>query len=50
MYKRQSDIVAFLESLTGSNVGVLVSDAFSAPIGDISKDDPNWAHEKKDEK
>jgi cytochrome c peroxidase len=28
------DLVAFLESLTGSDVSVLVSDAFAAPIGD----------------
>ncbi len=28
------DLVAFLESLTGGNVDVLVSDAFAAPIGD----------------
>ena len=41
------DVVAFLESLTGSNVGTLVADAFAAPIGDISADDPNWAHENK---
>ena len=42
-----SDLVAFLESLTGSNVGTLVSDAFAAPIGDISPEDPNWAHDNK---
>lgn len=41
------DIVAFLKSLTGSNVGALVADAFAAPIGDIGKEDPNWAHENK---
>ena len=29
-----ADLVAFLNSLTGSNVDNLVSDAFSAPIGD----------------
>jgi cytochrome c peroxidase len=28
------DLVAFLESLTGANVGELVSDAFEAPVGD----------------
>ena len=39
------DIVTFMESLTGSNVATLVADAFAAPIGDISKDDPNWAHD-----
>ena len=28
------DLVAFLESLTGSNVGMLVEDALSEPIGE----------------
>lgn len=45
--EEMDDVTAFLESLTGSNVAVLVLDAFAAPIGDISKDDPNWAHENK---
>lgn len=45
--EEMDDVTAFLESLTGSNVAVLVADAFAAPIGDISKDDPNWAHENK---
>ncbi|NNC67304.1 MAG: c-type cytochrome [Gammaproteobacteria bacterium] len=44
--QEMDDVVAFMMSLTGSNVGTLVADAFAAPIGDISKDDPNWAHEK----
>jgi cytochrome c peroxidase len=29
-----NDLVAFLKALTGSNVDALVSDAFSAPVGD----------------
>ncbi len=29
------DLVAFLASLTGDNVDILVSDAFAAPIGDV---------------
>ena len=41
------ELVSFLESLTGNNVNVLVKDAFAAPIGDISRDDPNWAHENQ---
>ena len=41
------DLVAFMQSLTGSNIPVLVTDAFAAPIGDIGTDDPNWAHENK---
>ncbi|MEY4767837.1 MAG: hypothetical protein RL637_476, partial [Pseudomonadota bacterium] len=28
------DLIAFLNSLTGTNVEELVSDAFAAPIGD----------------
>ena len=44
--QEMDDVVAFMMSLTGSNIGTLVADAFAAPIGDISKDDPNWAHEK----
>jgi len=40
------DMVAFLRSLTGDNVDEIVADAFAAPVGDITKDDPNWAHEK----
>ena len=38
-------LVAFLHSLTGDNVDTLVSDAFAAPIGDITRDDPHWAHQ-----
>lgn len=37
-------LVAFLESLTGSNVETLVADAFAAPVGDIKKGDPSWVH------
>lgn len=41
------DLVAFLRSLTGSNVDTLVSDAFAAPVGDITGADPNWAHDNR---
>ena len=40
-------IVAFMHSLTGGNVRTLVADAFAAPIGELSKSDPNWAHGTK---
>ena len=30
----QEDLVAFLMSLTGDNVDVIVADAFAAPVGD----------------
>ena len=39
----KQDLVAFLESLTGSNVDQLVADAHAAPVGDIQRDDPRWA-------
>lgn len=39
-------LVDFLGTLTGSNVEVLVADAFAAPIGEIRNSDPNWAHER----
>jgi cytochrome c peroxidase len=42
--REKDDLVAFLESLTGSNVDTLVADAFAAPIGDIKKGDPSWVH------
>ena len=45
--EEMNDLVVFLEALTGSNVATIVADAFAAPIGDISEDDPNWAHENK---
>ena len=43
----KEDLLAFLQSLTGGNISTLVADAFAAPVGDISKDDPNWTHENK---
>ncbi len=42
-----ADLVAFLRSLTGSNVDTLVRDAFAAPVGDITGADPDWAHENR---
>lgn len=39
-------LVSFLESLTGSNVDTLVADAFAAPVGDLTADDPNWANQQ----
>ncbi|MEJ2455212.1 MAG: cytochrome c peroxidase [Candidatus Thiodiazotropha sp.] len=40
----KEDLVAFLMSLTGSNVDTLVADAFAAPVGDVGKGDPSWVH------
>ena len=42
--QEKQDLVAFLQSLTGSNVETLVADAFAAPVGDVNKGDPNWVH------
>ena len=41
----KQDLDAFLHSLTGGNVPDIVADAFAAPIGNLSREDPNWAHE-----
>ncbi len=41
----KTDLEAFLKSLTGQNVPKIVADAFAAQIGELSKDDPNWAHQ-----
>jgi cytochrome c peroxidase len=41
------DVVEFLKTLTGSNMDTLVMDAFSAPIGEVSLQDPNWFHDNK---
>ena len=41
----KQELEAFLRSLTGGNVPDIVADAFAAPIGDLSTEDPNWAHE-----
>lgn len=38
-------VIAFMHALTGDNVEVLVADAFTAPIGDLRQEDPNWAHD-----
>ena len=38
-------VIVFMNTLTGDNVKDIVADAFDAPIGDLSQEDPNWAHE-----
>ncbi len=42
--QEKSDLLAFMQTLTGSNVDLLVSDAFAAPVGDITRQDPDWVH------
>ena len=41
----KQDLEAFLRALTARNVPDIVADAFAAPIGDLSSEDPNWANE-----
>ena len=36
----------FLESLVGENINILIADALSVPVGDLTKEDPNWANDK----
>ncbi|MDD3447933.1 MAG: cytochrome c peroxidase [Gammaproteobacteria bacterium] len=45
--REMDDLVAFLESLTGDNVELIIADAFAAPVGDITRDDPSWSHENR---
>ncbi len=40
-------LVSFMNTLTGDNVDILVSDAFAAPVGDLRKQDPDWTHDNK---
>ena len=44
--QEKQDLEAFLLSLTGRTIPEIVADAFAAPIGDLSLEDPNWAHEE----
>lgn len=42
---REKDaLVAFLESLTGSTVDLVVGDGRTADIGDLRRNDPHWSH------
>lgn len=41
--QEMDDLTAFLESLTGDNVDMLVSDAFAAPTGDVTDENLPWA-------
>ena len=39
----KDDLVAFLASLTGGTVDILVADAFAATVGDLKRGDPRWS-------
>ena len=41
----KENLKLFLESLVGENINILISDAISVPVGDLTKDDPNWAND-----
>ncbi len=43
--REKRDLVAFLESLTGSNTHVLIADAFAAPVGDVAV--PRVPHDER---
>ena len=44
--KDKINLKSFLNSLVGENINKLIADALSEPIGDLTKEDPNWANEK----
>ena len=41
----KENLKLFLESLVGENINILISDAISVSVGDLTKDDPNWAND-----
>ena len=41
----KENLKLFLESLVGENINILIADAISVPVGDLTKDDPNWAND-----
>ena len=43
--KEKRNLKLFLESLVGENIDILIADALFQPVGDLTKDDPNWANE-----
>ena len=45
--REMTELVAFLQTLTGSNVETLIGDAFAAPVGDLSASDPHWSHDNR---
>jgi len=41
----KENLKLFLESLVGENINILIADAISVPVGDLTKSDPNWAND-----
>ena len=44
-FLEKENLKLFLESLVGENINILIADAISVPVGDLTKDDPNWAND-----
>ncbi len=40
----KNNLKIFLESLVGDNIEILIADALSTPVGNLTQDDPNWAN------
>ena len=43
--EEKNNLKIFLKSLVGDNINILIADALSTPVGDLTKDDPNWAND-----
>ena len=43
--REMDDLVYCSRSFTGHNIDENAADAVAAPVGDITKSDPNWTHE-----
>ena len=44
--EEKENLKLFLESLVGENIDILIADALSEPVGDLTEHDPNWANKK----
>ena len=44
--KEKRQLIDFMKTLTGENLNLIVLDAISTPVGDLSSKDPSWGNEK----
>ena len=44
--KEKHQLIDFMKSLTGENLNLIVLDAISTPVGDLSSKDPSWGNKK----
>ena len=42
--EEKNNLKLFLDSLVGENINILIADALSEPVGDLTENDPNWAN------